>query len=80
MNWPRLYFYMNINVAKIVYTLAMIARWLLKIGRELAKIALHCLFLCIYPDSKIGSKTLQIAKHFVKIADSFAKIEPLVTF
>ena len=62
---------MNIYVTKIAITLAMIARRL--------KIALTCVFLCIYLDSKIGSKTLQIAMHFAKIGITFAKIEPLVT-
>ena len=44
MNWPRLYFYMNIYDTKIGTTFATIARRLLKIGCELAKIVLTCHF------------------------------------
>ena len=44
MNWPRLYSYMNIYVTKIAVTLATIVLRLLKIGCELVKIALTCLF------------------------------------
>ena len=44
MNWPRSYFYMNIFDTKIGTTFAMIASRLLKIGCELAKIVLTCLF------------------------------------
>ena len=71
MNWSRLYFYINIYVTKIVITLATIVC--------LLKIALTYVFLCIYLDLKIGSKTLQIVMHFAKIGITFAKIEPLVT-
>ena len=62
---------MNIYVKKIAITLAAIVCWL--------KIALTCVFLCIYLDSKIGSKMLQIAMRFAKIGITFTKIEPLVT-
>ena len=44
MNWPRLHFYMKMYDTKIVTTLATIVRRLLKIGRELAKIVLTCIF------------------------------------
>ena len=44
MDWPRLYFCMNIYDTKIGTTFAMIASRLLKIGCELAKIVLTCHF------------------------------------
>ena len=54
MNWPRLYFYMNIYdtkigttfamITKIVFKLSTIALCMSKIGCKLAKIVLTCHF------------------------------------